>query len=136
MNILFLSDIHFGREAYFPDECKNREKILRELIHTLKYLPEALKPHYILVTGDIAWTGASEEYGDAYNFFQEILDVTGLSGRHISMCVGNHDVNRKVIVHPEEKEIIDEKGNFNITRIDELYRYENVDEFARQIQNY
>ena len=52
------------------------------------------------------------------------------------MCVGNHDVNRKVIVHPEEKEIIDEKGNFNINRIDELYRYENVDEFARQIQNY
>ena len=97
MNILFLSDLHFGRESV-SDDCKQRETIQESLIQTLIDLPENMKPHYVVVTGDIAWTGAEDEYDSAYIWFSRLLSQLGYEGDRITFCVGNHDVNRRVAV--------------------------------------
>ena len=97
MNILFLSDLHFGRE-FVSDECKDREAIQESLIQTIIDLPQNIKPHYIVVTGDVAWTGAENEYNSAYNWFSRLLSKLGYEGDRITFCVGNHDINRRVAV--------------------------------------
>ena len=97
MNILFLSDLHFGRE-FVSDDCKDREAIQESLIQTIVNLPQNMKPHYIVVTGDIAWTGAENEYNSAYNWFSRLLSKLEYEGDRITFCVGNHDINRRVAV--------------------------------------
>ncbi len=135
MNVLYLSDIHFGRELIAWGKFENRTEIQNQLIQTVATLPPNMKPDYIVVTGDIAWTGATEEYDMAYDWFSRLLDATGLDGKRISFCVGNHDVNRKIAVqNPISSLKTDEKLDLN--KIDELYKYENINSFGVQIHAY
>lgn len=134
MNILFLSDLHFGREL-FVDECKEREIILESLIQTLIDMPQNMKPHYIVVTGDIAWTGSEIEYDSAYAWFSKLLSELGFEGERITFCVGNHDVNRRVAVGIPFTNIKKAKG-FDLNEIDRVFQYENIDSYNVQIQAY
>ncbi len=40
----------------------------------------------------MAWK--KQEYEEAFEWFKRLLDATGLTGKDITFCVGNHDVNR------------------------------------------
>lgn len=135
MNILFLSDIHFGRELIVWGNFEKRTEIQEKLIHTVATLPENMKPDYIVVTGDIAWTGAEEEYEMAYDWFSRLLSATGLTGEKITFCVGNHDVNRKVAVQIPLSSLKDDDGT-DLGKVDELYKYENINPFNVQIHAY
>jgi predicted phosphodiesterase len=46
------------------------------------------------VTGDIANGGQENEYSQATNFFDELLEATGLSKKQLFVVPGNHDVDR------------------------------------------
>lgn len=62
MNILHLSDIHFGRnyECYkIQDNFDKKEQILSELIECIKNL-DVFKPEHIVVTEDVAWHGKNK----------------------------------------------------------------------------
>ncbi|MDO4168098.1 MAG: metallophosphoesterase, partial [Eubacteriales bacterium] len=135
MNILYLSDIHFGRELLAHGRFTRREHIQSQLIQTVSELPENMHPHYIVVTGDIAWTGAAAEYEMAYAWFSELLSALGLDGEKITFCAGNHDINRKIAVQIPIAEIKDDNG-FKLDKIDELYRYENINSYNVQIHAY
>lgn len=134
MNILFLSDLHFGRES-FSNECKKRDIILESLNQTIVDLPQAMQPHYIVVTGDIAWTGADAEYQSAYIWFSKLLSKLGFDGDRITFCVGNHDVNRKIAVGIPFSKIKNADG-FILDGVDEIFRYESIDAFNVQIHAY
>lgn len=134
MNILFLSDLHFGRESV-SDECKERETIQESLIQTLIDLPQNMKPHYVVVTGDIAWTGSEDEYDSAYIWFSRLLSQLGYEGDKITFCVGNHDVNRRVAVGIPFANIKKAEG-FDLDEIDRVFQYENIESFNVQIQAY
>lgn len=134
MNILFLSDLHFGRE-FVSYECKDRETIQESLIQTIIALPQNMKPHYIVVTGDIAWTGSENEYGSAYNWFSRLLSQLGYEGDRITFCVGNHDINRRVAVGIPFANIKKAEG-FDLNEIDRVFQYENIEGFNVQIQAY
>lgn len=134
MNILFLSDLHFGREFVW-DECKDREAIQESLIQTIIDLPQNMKPHYIVVTGDVAWTGSENEYNSAYNWFLRLLSKLGYEGDRITFCVGNHDINRRVAVGIPFGNIKKAEG-FDLNEIDRVFQYENIEGFNVQIQAY
>ena len=54
MNILHLSDIHFGRNysrTGIKEKFERKEKILDELIDCIKKLDSCLQPEHIVVTG-------------------------------------------------------------------------------------
>ena len=133
MNILHLSDIHFGRDKdprLEKEDFTNKEKILDELIQTMKTISPENKPDHIIVTGDIAWKGKKQEFGEALDWFRRLLDTLNLSGNDISICVGNHDINRDAYVK------CDELTEYNIGVIDDLYNYENTNKFEPLIFHY
>lgn len=132
MKILHLSDIHFGRnyECYgITDKFDDKEKILDELIECIKNL-HGPRPEHIVVTGDIVWGGKKSEYDEAYMWFSKLLDATGLTGKDITFCVGNHDVNRSYA-----NTYID-YNNSSVEEIDEMYDYDRVHELEAPIYNY
>lgn len=135
MNILYLSDIHFGRELMATGDFSNRIRIQDQLIQTIAELPVNMRPHYVVVTGDIAWTGAEEEYDMAYDWFSRLLSELQLDGEKITFCAGNHDVNRKIAVQTTLSEIKDSNG-FILKKIDEKYKFENISSFDVQLHAY
>lgn len=133
MNLLHLSDIHFGRDKdprFEKEDFKNKEKILDDLIQAMNAISPEDKPDHILVTGDIAWKGKKQEFDEALDWFRKLLDAMNLSGKDISICVGNHDINRDAYVK------CDELNEYDIGTIDELYTYENTHRFEPLIFHY
>ena len=133
MNILHLSDIHFGRnypEYGIKDAFEKKDQILEDLISCIANIEDGLRPEHIVVTGDIAWRGKKKDFDEAYEWFTKLLSATGLKGEDITFCVGNHDVNRAYSCSNR-----DLKDN-EIEKIDNLYAYENVHEMEPPIYEY
>lgn len=133
MNILHLSDIHFGRnysEYGIKDVFEKKEKILEDLISCIANIEDGFRPEHIVVTGDIAWRGKKKDFDEAYEWFTRLLSATGLQGKDITFCVGNHDVNRSYACFNR-----DLKDN-EIEKIDNIYAYENVHEMEAPIYEY
>jgi len=123
MNLLHLSDIHFGRnfpENKINDSFQKHDEIINEAINKIASLSSDLLPEHIIVTGDIGWCGKKEEYDEAEVWFNKLLKACHLSGKDITFIVGNHDIDRSF--KPDNIQI---KLN-DINKIDELYRYENT----------
>lgn len=133
MNILHLSDIHFGRnypEYGIKDAFEKKDQILEDLISCIANIEDGLRPEHIVVTGDIAWRGKKKDFDEAYEWFTKLLSATGLQGKDITFCVGNHDVNRAYSCSNR-----DLKDN-EIEKIDNIYAYENVHEMEPPIYEY
>ena len=133
MNILHLSDIHFGRN--FPryrikDSFERHDEILDELLELLAGLDDSKKPEHIVFTGDIAWRGQKDEFDEALVFFRRLLDAVGLTGKNISFCVGNHDIERNY--RCIGMQLSNDTGILN----DEFYRYEHIHLFEPVIYRY
>lgn len=123
LNILHLSDIHFGKNyPYYgiKQNFKKHDEILDELIDVIANLDDVLKPEHILFTGDIVWHGKSKEFKEAEKWFKKLLKVCNLTGKDISFCVGNHDID---LAYSSSNSSI---TSDMIDEIDELYRYENI----------
>lgn len=124
MNILHLSDIHFGRNyPYYgiKDNFSKHDKILDELINIISNLDDMLKPEHILFTGDIVWHGKSKEYKEAEIWFKKLLKACNLTGKDISFCVGNHDIDLSYT------NLETNVTSNMVNEIDEMYRYENIE---------
>mgnify|MGYP004665119815 CR=1 FL=1 len=77
MNILHLSDIHFGRnypEYGIKDVFEKKDKILEDLISCIANIEDGFRPEHIVVTGDIAWRGKKKDFDEAYEWFTKLLD--------------------------------------------------------------
>ena len=92
---LHLSDFHFrAGERHTWDE----DIVLRALLDDVRArMEDGLTPDVILVSGDIAFSGAPKEYILARRFLDELLEVTGLSKTQLFIVPGNHDVDRRAI---------------------------------------
>lgn len=133
MNILHISDVHFGRDykRYNLNEpLVDRYKILDGMIETLKSLPKELRPEHIIFTGDVAWHGLVDEFEEAAVWFKKLLDEMGMTGKDITFIVGNHDVDWN---QGRKKH---DMTNDSIEVIDELYRYRNVQYIDATLDNY
>ena len=133
MNILHLSDIHFGRnypEYGIKDAFEKKDKILEDLISCIANIEDGLRPEHVVVTGDIAWRGKKKDFDEAYEWFTKLLSVIGLQGKDITFCVGNHDVNRSYAC--SNRDLKDD----DIEKIDNIYAYENVHEMEPPIYEY
>jgi hypothetical protein len=117
---LHLSDIHFRRwsgSTYDIDEDL-RNELLLDASNVLKKVGQ---PHGILVTGDIAFSGVSDEYNIAKKWLVDICTRFGRSLENIWCIPCNHDVERSRIkqspaleaIHTDlrisEQQCIDEK---------------------------
>ena len=94
--IVHLSDIHFKRADFTTVHDPNfflRSEILRDLrISKGKLGPADL----VIVSGDIAFAGQTDEFEFATEWLKEACDACGADFRNVFVVPGNHDVDRKV----------------------------------------
>ncbi len=100
VNLLHLSDLHFGVEASldYTDTAKaQRKNTLDALIKTLQELDTEWRPDVVVISGDIGWQGVQEDYQEAKAWLEEkLLKELGLTPKDLVVCAGNHDINRKL----------------------------------------
>src|ERR1044071_2673861 len=100
---IHLSDIHFrkGRVGDVHDE----DRLLRhELQIDLRRLRVRVPQiHGLIVSGDIAFSGKSEEYEYAESWLSSITEDVGITKENVMVTPGNHDVDRAAI--PENGEV-------------------------------
>lgn len=97
MLLLHLSDIHFRRgvmgKPMDPDLTLRNEIVL----DVEKQSGQLGKVDAVLLSGDIAYGGHSEEYQFALHWLERLCRVCGCSPSNVFMCPGNHDVDRTIV---------------------------------------
>jgi 3',5'-cyclic AMP phosphodiesterase CpdA len=91
---LHIADLHFRLGQTYDASI-----VLRELLKDVAARSEQadLRPDFIVVTGDVAFSGQPAEYDLACHFFDDLLRTTGLDKEYLFVVPGNHDVNRSLI---------------------------------------
>lgn len=93
---LHLSDLHFrAEEQHTWDENIVLKALLTDISERREQ--DALRPDFIVVTGDIAFSGKSAEYDLARGFFDDLLKTTDLEKERLFLVPGNHDVDRRLV---------------------------------------
>lgn len=87
---LHLSDIHMSvRDAWSQDV------VLRAMCERIEKLPtQGVAPDFILATGDLAFSGNSEEYKLVGDFFDAVCKASGVPKKRMFCVPGNHDIDR------------------------------------------
>lgn len=96
IRFLQISDIHFADTPGDDDEYKQMKS---------KFLEDIAKCHkemgcidYILICGDIAFSGMESQYKEAKNFISKICEKTECPEEHLFVVPGNHDKKREVYI--------------------------------------
>ena len=90
---LHLSDWH-QKGAEF-DRQVVLSALLKDIRERTKISPDLEKIDFVVFSGDVAFSGKSEEYQAAKKqFFQPILDACGLKPSQLFIVPGNHDLDR------------------------------------------
>src|SRR5579863_2613878 len=98
-----LSDIHFGQErggrVFVHGDVRDR------LVDDVSIVLEELKQPAvtgIIVTGDTAYSGKTDEYRDAGQWLDRVARAAGCAITKIQVVPGNHDVHRPDICKASE----------------------------------
>lgn len=97
MFLLHLSDIHFRATEFGNAQdpyLAIRENLVQDIVTQFEKHGE--KPTSILISGDIAFSGASEEYQFAADWLDLLCDRLGVPHEAVFVIPGNHDVDQKV----------------------------------------
>ena len=88
---LHLSDFHFRAEGDNFSQVVSCDALARDIPTRLS---DEFPLQFIVVTGDIAFSGQPSEYELASVFFASLLDNLGLNAERLCLVPGNHDVDR------------------------------------------
>lgn len=95
--LIHLSDIQFGRnnryEGEYPHECLF-QKLKEDVINLSSRFN--FKIQSIIISGDIAETGTPQEYNQAIEFLELLVNEFNLEKDSVIIVPGNHDVNRRL----------------------------------------
>lgn len=97
MLLLHLSDIHF-RAREFGTAQDPYAGIRANLVGDIEaqFVERGEAPQRILISGDIAYSGAAEEYEFAAQWIDELCDRLGLPHDAVFVIPGNHDVDQAI----------------------------------------
>ncbi|KJZ12799.1 hypothetical protein TW85_14355 [Marinomonas sp. S3726] len=115
LRLLHISDIHFNSPSCL-DERKDRDASIRSLIvdDASTFVKNKKSVDAILVTGDIAFKAADEEFQKASEWLKNLALKVGTKIENIFVVPGNHDINRKVgdtlMVNALRDRILSKKG--------------------------
>lgn len=97
INILHLSDLHFGaepNEKVFRTAIAKRKNVLNSFFNVFENLDETWWPDIIVISGDIVWRGKKEDYQFAKGWISDLLNKLNLTSDELIICAGNHDLDR------------------------------------------
>ena len=97
MLILHLSDIHF-KDGVAGSPMDPDHHIRNMLVDDIRKQCERIDatPDAVLVSGDIAFAGAPEEYAFAQFWLEEVCSACGCETSTVFVIPGNHDVDQSV----------------------------------------
>lgn len=98
--ILHLSDLHFSPTEHGfslgddgPDRVGGRRQPLAShIIEDFRQEYDGRFPGIVVISGDLTWTGAAEEYDLAYEFVRDLRSGFGLDPKQMVVVPGNHDI--------------------------------------------
>ena len=88
---LHVSDFHFTSGA---DPFSQNVAAKALLADVQGRIEEGPRPSFVLVTGDLAYSGRPAEYEVAENFLRDLAEVVDLPPDQFYLVPGNHDVDR------------------------------------------
>jgi DNA repair exonuclease SbcCD nuclease subunit len=94
IRFLQISDIHFSNTAGVDDDFRLMKR--RFLEDIAKCRREMGKIDYILICGDVAFSGIESQYKEAKEFIKLICEKTECSSEQLFVVPGNHDKRRDV----------------------------------------
>ncbi|HLP46096.1 MAG TPA: AAA family ATPase [Candidatus Kapabacteria bacterium] len=96
ITILHLSDIHFKKNK--DEESKMfRQTVWQRLIDAvITHTKEHGNPDFVVITGDIAFSGKKHEYDDALVFLEKLKSALPKETEFLTVP-GNHDVDRSQV---------------------------------------
>jgi calcineurin-like phosphoesterase family protein len=113
LRFVHLSDIHFGQERGEAIYVHNdvREQLLDDA-QTLRQSLSTQPFDGVIVTGDLAFSGTTEEYKVAGEFLDCLTERIGCPRTAVQLIPGNHDIHRPSICKASEWMLseISEKG--------------------------
>ena len=87
---LHISDFHLR-----PVDKWSQDVVLESMCQNIKQQHDGgTEFDFVLVTGDIAFSGQAEEYSMAKDFFKELQSAAGVPVHRVFCVPGNHDVDR------------------------------------------
>lgn len=93
IRILQISDIHFKR---LPDAKDEYTQLKERLFEKIEEIVKTSKIDCILICGDVAFSGNTDEYEQkAKVFINRLLELTQCQAAQVYMVPGNHDKNRE-----------------------------------------
>ena len=90
---LHISDLHLKADI----DTWSQNVVLREFLDDVgRRIAEGSKPEFVIVSGDLAFSGKKAEYLHVMALLDELLDVLELPRQRIVISPGNHDVDLSV----------------------------------------
>jgi predicted MPP superfamily phosphohydrolase len=93
MRLIHLSDIHFTAGDSWDPDLDQRDQLLRDVT---ELVDEGGSVDAILVGGDIAFSGAGDQYDVAAEWLEQIRVASGCPKGGIWVVPGNHDIDRNI----------------------------------------
>jgi hypothetical protein len=87
---LHISDIHLR-----PREAWQQDVVLQAMCEDITRQLATQPTDFILMSGDLAFSGKAEEYEMAAGFFNALSAASGVPTQRIFCIPGNHDINRE-----------------------------------------
>ncbi len=86
---LHISDLHFA----VKEEAFNQGLVTRAMVKKIKEFDD--KVDFIIITGDLVYSGKKDEFDIAEQFCNELLNACNLTNKNIFVVPGNHDLDRE-----------------------------------------
>lgn len=99
VNILHISDLHFGIEnkngIELPIDFKlRREFVLEALIDKLKVYSATTEIDVVIISGDVGFLCTEQEYEEFEKWIGDLLNAINVEPSNVIICPGNHDFDR------------------------------------------
>ena len=96
LTFIHISDIHFSKRS--GDKVDLDSDLRSELENDVRRMKEDLeRVNGILVTGDIGYSGQTQEYDNGRKWLTRLCSVAGCEMQEVWVVPGNHDVDRTTV---------------------------------------
>jgi 3',5'-cyclic AMP phosphodiesterase CpdA len=147
LRYLHISDLHlryeYAESKAISSDGLFQDVITRSLLKAIKKeINKSAQPFdFVVITGDLAYSGKAEEYQVVENFCEKLLEITKLSKDDLFIVPGNHDVDRRFVnvdhhmkwlySFEDQKEIADIL-TYGIALDELMKKFENFNAFANR----
>ncbi len=128
---LHVSDFHFRTDKTWDSQAVLGD-LLTDIGNRTSIDPALEKISLVFITGDLSFSGQSEEYRIAASFLERLRRAAGVPKTRMFIVPGNHDVDRKSILPHASRSLMEDRNKVNDIYHDSVSRTL----FLKRLDNY